>query len=75
MTDSPTDAEVAAKPSIGSLEADIAFFDARRALLLQQPDTAYKRAQLKICDVMQQSLRQELLQVRQQQKKAGGMPD
>lgn len=60
---------------MGAIEADIAFFDARRALLLQQPDTAYKRAQLKICDVMQQALRDELQDLRQQQKKSAGLSD
>jgi len=54
--------------SIGSIEADLAFFDARMALIQHQPDTAYKRAQLKTCEVMKQELQAKLEALQLQQK-------
>ena len=53
---------------IGQIEANLAFFDARFALIEHQPDTAYKRAQLKAYEIMQQQLQSRLEDLQIQQK-------
>ena len=56
------------KRSITGLEADIAYFQARRALVDNLPDTLYRRAQLRVCQVMEQSLGDILHELKQQQR-------
>lgn len=58
--------------TVGSVEADLAFFSARDALLKHQPDTAYKRAQLKVNQAMTQELQAQLeeLQIKQKLRQA-----
>ena len=45
---------------MGKIEANLAFFEARFALIQHQPDTAYKRAQLKAYEIMQDQLQSQL---------------
>lgn len=56
-------------PGISAIEAHIAFFDARRALLEHEPDTAYKRAQIRVCEQMQKKLNDDLSRLLEKQVK------
>ncbi len=53
---------------MGEIEANLAFFEARFALIQHQPDTAYKRAQLKAYEIMQDQLQTKLEELQLQQK-------
>jgi hypothetical protein len=53
---------------IGQIEANLAFFDARFALIEHRPDTAYKRAQVKAYKILQQQLQTRLNDLQMQQK-------
>ncbi len=50
----------ALRVDICSLEADIAFFEARLSLAGELPDTAYQRAQIKTYQTLDTLLRQTL---------------
>ena len=53
---------------MGEIEANLAFFEARFALIQHQPDTAYKRAQLKAYEIMQDQLQSKLAELQLEQK-------
>ena len=53
-----------------SLEADIAFFEARLCLAGEQPDTAYQRAQIKTYQTLEALLGNKLETLRPVIKKA-----
>ena len=57
---------------IGNIEANLAFFAARFALIENQPDTAYKRAQIKAYEALQSQLQSRLsvLQLQQKQQRS-----
>jgi len=71
VTEKPTTSK-ARKPCIGSIEADIAFFNARLALVRHHPDTAYKKAQINMYHAMKKVLKVQLeeLQIKQKLKQA-----
>ncbi|MET0024358.1 MAG: fumarate hydratase [Sedimenticola sp.] len=50
--------------SISALEADIAYFDARLALLNDQPKTYYEDAQLRACQELVVTLTEHLERLR-----------
>jgi len=53
---------------IANIEANLAFFTARFALIEHQPDTAYKRAQTKAYEALQSQLQSRLSVLKLQQK-------
>ena len=54
---------------IGHIEANLAFFEARFALIQHQPDTAYKRSQLKAYEALQEQLKSKLQDLQAEQKR------
>lgn len=54
---------------IPSLEADLAFFEARLSLLQGRPDSLYQRAQLRIYGALEQAMHERLDGLRRELKK------
>ena len=57
------------RQDIPSLEADLAFFEARLSLLHGRPDSLYQRAQLRIYHALEQSMHERLDGLRRESKK------
>ncbi len=53
-----------AKPSVSGLEADIAYFDARLALLEDEPVTSYQQAQKLTYRLLETALEYNLVRLR-----------
>lgn len=72
MTQTPENKAKDLQTEIGRIEANLAFFEARFALIEHEPDTAYKRAQIKAYTALQKQLETQLeeLQIEQQLRQA-----
>ena len=68
MSNNPENSNTNIQTEIGRVEANLAFFSARFALIQHQPDTAYKRAQLKAYESLQAQLQSQLEQLHTRQK-------
>lgn len=68
MTDNSESKSSQLQTQINQIEANLAFFDARFALIEHKPDTAYKRAQLRAYQIMQEQLKSELEELQMQFK-------
>lgn len=66
-----------ATPSVSGLEADIAYFDARLAMLEKEPVTSYQKAQIQTYRALESALIGTLIRLRHQPAgksgKEGGM--
>jgi hypothetical protein len=61
-----------AKPSVSGLEADIAYFDARLALLKENPATSYQQAQRLTYTMLETTLGYNLVRLRNSPGKNSG---
>ena len=68
MTETTENRSSQLQTEMGKIEANLAFFEARFALIQHQPDSAYKRAQMKAYEIMQHQLQSRLEELQIEQK-------
>lgn len=72
LMDNPASQPAAVRIDVSSLEADLAFFEARLSLAGDAPDTAYQRAQIKTYRTLGRLIGQTLNRLRPPRKAPTG---